>query len=66
MIMQALNTLDKQPDMLGNFAIINIDAGGYVTGRTLTEAIDRFQNTFSDARGFVRCIGEPLYEPLML
>jgi hypothetical protein len=66
MIIGALDILVAQPGMLGNFAIINLDKGGYVTARTLTEAINRFQRTFPDARGFVRCVGEPLHEPVLL
>jgi len=66
LIIRALDRLISQPEMLGSFAIINLETGECVTGRSLVETCDDFQSKFSGARGFVHCVGEPLYEPVLL
>ena len=65
-IAHALDSLVTQKDALGNFVVINIATGEYLTGKSLVEVCDRFQTTFAGATGFAHVVGEPLYEPLLL
>jgi hypothetical protein len=65
-VIKAVDRMIANGETLGDFAVINTATGEYVTAPSLTDAVDRFQSSFPGAKGFVRRVGEPIYEPLIV